>query len=91
MYYYALSLRTANFIMVNSSWTKNHVDSILQHSDVLLDLVHLFPPQVAIKLFTPQNAPKSARTVYPSCDTGEMAKFPLTPRERVILSVAQFR
>ncbi|KAF8877139.1 mannosyltransferase [Gymnopilus junonius] len=91
MYYYALSLRTANFLMVNSSWTKNHVDSILRYSDDLLDLIHLFPPQVVIKLFTLQNAPVSARIVYPPCDTREMAKFPLTPRKRVILSVAQFR
>ncbi|PPR02779.1 hypothetical protein CVT26_009431 [Gymnopilus dilepis] len=91
MFYYSMSLRTANFIMVNSSWTKNHVDSILQYSDTLLDLLHLLPPLFAVKLLTPQNAPKSARIVYPPCDTREMAKFPLTPRERVILSVAQFR
>ncbi|KIM43076.1 glycosyltransferase family 4 protein, partial [Hebeloma cylindrosporum] len=91
MYYYAISLRTPSFVMVNSSWTKAHVDSILQHSDVLLDGLHLLPPLVFIKLFTSQNAPSSARIVYPPCDTREMATFPLIPRQRIILSVAQFR
>jgi alpha-1,2-mannosyltransferase len=91
MYYYAISLRTPSFLMVNSSWTKAHVDSILQHSDLLLDGLHLLPPLVFIKLFTSQNAPSSARIVYPPCDTRELATFPLTPRQRIILSVAQFR
>jgi len=91
MYYYAISLRTASFVMVNSSWTKGHVDSILQYSDLLLDGLHLLPPLVFIKLFTARNAPSTARIVYPPCDTREMAAFPLIPRQRIILSVAQFR
>ena len=91
MYYYAISLRTPSFVMVNSSWTKAHVDAILRHSDLLLDGLHLLPPLVFIKLFTSRNTPSSARIVYPPCDTREMATFPLTPRQRIILSVAQFR
>lgn len=91
MYYYALSLRNASFLMVNSSWTKNHVDSILQHSDILLDAIHMLPPLFLIKFFAPRNAPQTAKIVYPPCDTREMAKFSLTNRERTILSVAQFR
>jgi len=91
MYYYMLSLRTSNFIMVNSSWTKNHVDSVLQHSDILLDALHLLPPLVVIRLFSYNTAPQNARIVYPPCDTREMAQFPLMPRQRIILSVAQFR
>ncbi|KAH7928759.1 glycosyltransferase family 4 protein [Leucogyrophana mollusca] len=92
MYYYALSLRRASFIMVNSSWTKNHIDAILQHSDTLLDLLHQIPPFVAIRLITAGSpSPKSARVVHPSCDTREMSRFALEGRERVILSVAQFR
>lgn len=31
MYYYALSLSHARFLMVNSSWTRNHIASILSH------------------------------------------------------------
>jgi alpha-1,2-mannosyltransferase len=73
--------------MVNSSWTKNHVDAILQHSDPLLDSVHFLLPL----LFLRRKGPRSARIVYPPCDTKEMAKFVLERRERIILSVAQFR
>jgi len=91
MYYYSLSLRTASFLMVNSSWTKNHIDAILCHSDPLLDLVHLFPPLVFLKVLGPRISPKEAQIVYPPCDTREIAKFSLQGRERVILSVAQFR
>ncbi|TFK27677.1 mannosyltransferase [Coprinopsis marcescibilis] len=91
MYYYALCLRTASFLMVNSTWTKNHIDSILRHSDLLLDIVHSVPPFLLIKLFSSNNAPKSARCVYPPCDTQEISSFVLTNRERVVLSIAQFR
>ncbi|KAI8986146.1 mannosyltransferase [Trametes punicea] len=93
MYYYAYSLRQARFLMVNSTWTKNHIDSILQHQDLLLDIIHMFPPFVLLKLLSQKrsSSPKEARIVYPSCDTRQMAVFPLEGRERVILSIAQFR
>ncbi|KZT64178.1 glycosyltransferase family 4 protein [Daedalea quercina L-15889] len=91
MYYYANSLRQASFLMVNSSWTKNHVDSILQHTDHLLDTLHMCTPLVLLRFLRPSQTLKSARIVYPPCDTREMAKFTLEGRERVILSLAQFR
>jgi len=91
MYYYSYSLRTALFLMANSSWTKNHVDAILQHSDPILDFFHLLPPLLLLKVLEPRASPKDAKIVYPPCDTREMAKFPLEGRERIILSVAQFR
>ncbi|TFK40482.1 mannosyltransferase [Crucibulum laeve] len=91
MYHYALALQSASFIMVNSSWTKNHIDAILQHSDPILEFIHLLPPLSVIRFFKSSNPPKEARIVYPPCNTREMAKFPLEGRERVILSVAQFR
>ncbi|KXN80614.1 GDP-Man:Man(3)GlcNAc(2)-PP-Dol alpha-1,2-mannosyltransferase [Leucoagaricus sp. SymC.cos] len=97
MYYYATSLRTASFLMVNSSWTKNHIDSILQYHDILLDTLHLSPPFVITNLLTgvvyPRKGkpPTSARIVYPPCDTREMSSFDLTGRQQIILSVAQFR
>ncbi|KAL4066395.1 glycosyltransferase family 4 protein [Scleroderma yunnanense] len=31
MYYYALSLSNARFLMVNSSWTRDHITSIVSH------------------------------------------------------------
>ncbi|KAF8636015.1 hypothetical protein AX15_000175 [Amanita polypyramis BW_CC] len=86
MYYYAHSLRKAQFLMVNSTWTKNHVDSILQYSDLFLDLLHLYP----ILRFS-QPKPKITLIVYPPCDTRAISDFPLNAREHVILSVAQFR
>ncbi|KIP05207.1 glycosyltransferase family 4 protein, partial [Phlebiopsis gigantea 11061_1 CR5-6] len=92
MYYYAFSLRRASFLMANSSWTKNHVDAILQHHDTLLDFVHFFSPLTLLRLLQPGHvAPQTAKIVYPPCDTREMAAFPLERREPVILSVAQFR
>lgn len=91
MYYYALTLRNASFIMVNSSWTKNHVDSILQRTDFILDLIHVIPPLPLIGYFRASNPPKAAQIVYPPCDTRAMVKFSLENRERVILSIAQFR
>lgn len=93
MYYYAYSLRQARFIMVNSSWTKGHVDSILQYTDRLLDAIHLLPPLVLLQILSRKRSdcPESAQIVYPSCDTRQMAVFALKRRERVILSIAQFR
>ncbi|KAJ3485386.1 hypothetical protein NLI96_g5000 [Meripilus lineatus] len=94
MYYYSLSLRQASFLMVNSSWTKGHVDTILQHSDSLLDFLHLLPPFPLLRFLLRRKShkpPSSARIVYPPCDTREMTKFPLGHRERIILSIAQFR
>jgi hypothetical protein len=91
MYHYAHALRRSHFIMVNSSWTKNHVDSILQHKDTLLDYLHLLSPLALLDMFYPLSPPSVSRIVYPPCDTHEMVNFPLGPRERVILSIAQFR
>jgi hypothetical protein len=91
MHYYALSLRSASFVMVNSSWTKNHVDSILQHTDPFLDSIHYLPPLALIKLITRDAGVRTAQIVYPPCDTREMAQFSIEGRERVILSLAQFR
>ena len=52
----------------------------------------LFPPLLLIKFFAPaQKGLQTAKIVYPPCDTREMVKFSLTNRERIILSVAQFR
>ncbi|KAG2009800.1 asparagine-linked glycosylation protein 11 [Coprinopsis cinerea AmutBmut pab1-1] len=91
MYYYALCLRTASFLMVNSSWTRNHIDSILRHTDLFLDAIHLLPPFLFIKAFSSNNAPSHATVVYPPCDTRAMSSFDLRARQRVILSIAQFR
>ncbi|KAJ4002142.1 mannosyltransferase [Lentinula boryana] len=90
MYYYSLSLQSAAFIMVNSSWTQKHVNAILQHSDFLLNTLHrMIPFKISSK--SKYGSATSAQIVYPPCDTREISQFPLTGRDRVILSLAQFR
>lgn len=113
MYYYALSLSHAQFLMVNSSWTRSHVASIIsrEHFGPVIQWAHRLTPLLFIKLFL--SAPvarlvtysvdgpgsrignKTGKVkpviVYPPCDTREMARFSLQCRERIILSVAQFR
>jgi len=93
MYYYTLSLHRAHFVIVNSSWTKNHVDAILTSQDRLLDLVHWMPPLALLKCILSASSPSvnGSEIVYPPCNTREIIKFPLQNRERIILSIAQFR
>ncbi|KAH0832377.1 glycosyltransferase family 4 protein [Lanmaoa asiatica] len=113
MYYYALSLSHAQFLMVNSSWTNSHITSIISHEHFgpVIQWAHRVTPLLFIKFFLSGSAvrlvmcsvdgPGSGSgirrdkvkpvTVYPPCDTQEMARFLLQGRERIILSVAQFR
>ncbi|KAG0696090.1 mannosyltransferase [Suillus ampliporus] len=103
MYHYSLALSRPSFVMANSSWTKNHVDAILSHSDTFMNVLHYFSPFTILRIFTtafrgprkPHNEPiskkREAKIVYPPCDTREMAEFSLDARERIILSIAQFR
>jgi alpha-1,2-mannosyltransferase len=91
MFYYAQSLRKASFVMVNSSWTKAHIDSILTHSDQLIEFLHYLPPFMLFKSVGWMRSYGPALIVYPPCDTRKMTKFSLTNRQRVIVSVAQFR
>ncbi|KAH9968034.1 mannosyltransferase [Russula dissimulans] len=103
MYHYALALRRSSFVMVNSSWTKNHIDAILAHSDPFLDLIHLplasicglflssarlFAPSSPTRTHTP---PKQAEIVYPPCDTRALSQLPLERPPLLLLSLAQFR
>ncbi|KAF8547294.1 glycosyltransferase family 4 protein [Imleria badia] len=93
MYYYALSLSHAQFLMVNSSWTRSHIASIISHEHFgpVIQWAHRVTPLLFVKLFISGSAKVTPVTVYPPCDTREMAKFSLQDRERIILSVAQFR
>ncbi|KIY52573.1 hypothetical protein FISHEDRAFT_69731 [Fistulina hepatica ATCC 64428] len=90
MYHYAMSLRHASFIMVNGSFTKSHIDSLLIHRDMLMDIVHLLPPFIFLRPFLRTSGRvHSTQLVYPPCDTHAMAAFPLEHRENVIMSLAQ--
>ncbi|KAJ7632921.1 mannosyltransferase [Roridomyces roridus] len=73
MLLYALALRRARVLMVNSTWTKKHVDAVLAYPG--FGRWGIVRPLV----------------VYPSCDNREMARLPLEGRERVVISIAQFR
>ncbi|KAG0221978.1 asparagine-linked glycosylation protein [Actinomortierella wolfii] len=61
---YSFVASFADHVLVNSSWTKSHIDSLW-----------------GIK----------SRLVFPPCDTKALSELPLKNRERVILSVSQFR
>ncbi|KAG8214910.1 mannosyltransferase, partial [Butyriboletus roseoflavus] len=113
MYYYALSLSHAQFLMVNSSWTRSHIASIISHEHFgpVIRWMHRATPLLFIKLFLSGSVVRLVMygvdgpgsgigyktdkvkpvTVYPPCDTREMTRFSLQGRERIILSVAQFR
>ncbi|KAJ3132126.1 asparagine-linked glycosylation protein [Geranomyces variabilis] len=58
--------RRANVVMVNSTWTRNHINQIW-------------------------SSPQPASVVFPPCDTLNLRTFPLVHRQRLIVSVAQFR
>ncbi|KAI6039650.1 glycosyltransferase family 4 protein [Pisolithus marmoratus] len=106
MYYYALSLSHARFLMVNSSWTQNHIASILSHEHFgpvtrwaprLTPLLAIELALLAKALWTVDAAGSQAiqtvepEIVYPPCDVRQMVKFQLDNRAPIILSVAQFR
>jgi alpha-1,2-mannosyltransferase len=97
MFYYSLSLHNASFIMVNSSWTRNHVNAVLDYaaSDIFLSTVHsinvMFAGGLLTVLRTEKVTHRPIQIAYPSCHTKQMSAFPLTERERIILSLAQFR
>ncbi|KAF9177860.1 asparagine-linked glycosylation protein [Haplosporangium sp. Z 11] len=63
-YLYAIVGSFAHIVMVNSSWTKGHIDSLWRIKSTV---------------------------VYPPCDTEAFKDFPLLGRDRIVVSVAQFR
>ncbi|CAM0136227.1 asparagine-linked glycosylation protein [Umbelopsis sp. WA50703] len=54
----------ADIVMVNSTWTKGHIESLWK---------------------------RDADIVYPPCDTERFSELDIKERERIIVSVAQFR
>ncbi|KAG9037043.1 asparagine-linked glycosylation protein [Tulasnella sp. JGI-2019a] len=79
---YSFSLLQADKLVVNSSWTKNHVDSLLETA------------RNRRNRFLRSRSPPSShgvQVVYPACNMDKLRVFPTEKRERIILSVAQFR
>lgn len=121
--FYSLSLRQSHILMVNSTWTKGHVNRLLrpllhrdEEDDDAEDEAHVGEggngvvkeadgelrqrkkqPEVvdAAGKAEPSSAGhhhhRRAKIVYPPCDTHVLTELPLERRERIILSVAQFR
>ena len=89
MFFYAFSLRKASFLMVNSSWTKAHIDSILYHDNGILNILTYLPPLIFLR--SSLAALRPAEIIYPPCDTRELAELPFEGRGRIIVSLAQFR
>ena len=79
-YLYAFNLFAADLIMVNSTWTFNHVQTLMDR----------------ISFFTRfSKSSPLVTTVYPPCSMQSLLSFPIAPRRDddaiYILSVAQFR
>lgn len=108
---YSICLRQADVLMVNSSWTKGHVNRLLRPfgwRDDADDPEDIIDPTVVVgkqettlrnrgkeevvgKVGVRTKKFKTATIVYPPCDTLSLASLPLSRRENIILSVAQFR
>jgi alpha-1,2-mannosyltransferase len=73
---YSASLRRAAFLMVNSTWTHDHITRIVNGS---------------VGKHVNEKGKLEVKIVYPPCDTRSMVNFPLVGREKVILGLAQFR
>lgn len=73
---YANALRNADVIVVNGTWTRNHIQSLLRPT--------IWRPWTV-------NTPP-VNIVYPPCNTEQFSKLPLTSRQtRHMVSLAQFR
>lgn len=109
---YSFSLRRADVLMVNSSWTKGHIDRLCRPIGFRDDAAeedegHVAPTADAsaptdglrrrkngegvVKSLPSKRRFKIATIVYPPCDTLAFSSLPLTSRQNLILSVAQFR
>jgi alpha-1,2-mannosyltransferase len=89
--------------MVNSSWTKNHVDAIFSFSDSDMSTLHFFLPHLSSFKPSRRDTPdyEGPEPTFKEAGNGErsfayhatpaMTTFSLNGRERVILGIAQFR
>ncbi|KAG8880392.1 asparagine-linked glycosylation protein [Tulasnella sp. 331] len=78
---YSFCLLCAHKIVVNSSWTKNHIDSLLETARERRRWITNSPPSIT----------GGVHILYPPCGMDKLRVFSLEGRQRIILSVAQFR
>ena len=102
---YKMCLGMAQFLMVNSTWTKERVDEVLAYEEVGTFAGLLKMMKVIVYVLTlpycvigeerasrgRRSSAKGTKIVYPPCETGELTGFPLERTENLIVSVAQFR
>lgn len=86
---YSGSLALADDIVVNGTWTKNHVDSLLASSPI--SSKYKQQSQIRGKKTRNQRGGNGVPVVYPPCNTESLQTLSLSGRERILLSVAQFR
>lgn len=78
---YGLVGRCADEVMVNSTWTRTHIENLWTERFIFLKILSLIG--MINKL--------SIRTVYPPCNVSHLCKLAIGKRLRIILSVGQFR
>lgn len=84
---YGWTLRRADVIVVNGTWTQNHINHLTGSKAKV-------SPQSSARTKGARSERKRAEIVYPPCDTTQLASFPLTGANRdarLIVSLAQFR
>ena len=88
----------AQRVMVNSTWTKDHVNAYVARHLHELDTLHWTTPILSHHFLYLNKSwhrlwkvPDRTEIVYPPCDTKSLEKLPLEGRKKVMVSVAQFR
>jgi len=79
---------------VNGSWTKNHIDTLLNSGASSRSRSRLPSPSSENERGTDKDLPFDGGVdiLYPPCDTEALQRLPLDDRDRgILLSVAQFR
>mgnify|MGYP002385538135 CR=1 FL=1 len=90
---YRLTGGLADTVAVNSRWTKGHIDALWRLPAAGGDLFEP-APSVAASLARALGCAgrrPAAVTMYPPCNTAALAALPLGGRDRVIVSIGQFR
>ncbi|KAF9516363.1 glycosyltransferase family 4 protein [Hydnum rufescens UP504] len=90
---YVYSLNCADYIVVNGSWTKNHIDTLLHSRRSSQSRSRLSSPSSETEKDKVKDvASNGVDILYPPCDAEALQRLPLDGRDRgILLTVAQFR
>lgn len=83
-YYYALCLAHCHFLMVNSSWTRDHIASIISHenSGFTIRLAHCLTPLFLLKLLLSE---KIFRVVTPCRESPSTLRPPSSGIQPIVV------